>query len=176
MKGKQMEIKLGQTVEDASCGFRGIAIQRVEQLNGNIQIAIQPPCGEDKGAYPNAMFVDYHFVNVLDDGVSDRTTPVNEAKPIPLGSTARDKATGFSGVVIERIEYMNGCVSYGVIPKHDPSKLLNENTTASYIPLVRIELVNEGIAANVEKPPVDKLGLAPRRPSSTSHGSVNSTS
>jgi len=160
-----MEIKLGQTVEDATCGYRGIAIQRVEQLNGNVQIAIQPSCGEDKSEYPKAMFVDNHFVNVIDDGVSDRITPIAETNPIPLGSLARDKATGFTGIVTERIEYMNGCVAYGVLPKHDPAKLFNENTSASYIPLVRIELVNEGITTKVEKPPVDKAtGRAPGGP------------
>lgn len=34
-----------------------------------------------------------------------------------LGLTAKDKVTGFTGVITSRIEYINGCIQYCVKPK-----------------------------------------------------------
>lgn len=36
---------------------------------------------------------------------------------IKLGLKVKDKVTGFEGVAVARIEYLNGCVQYGVKPK-----------------------------------------------------------
>ena len=33
---------------------------------------------------------------------------------IKLGSKVKDKITGFTGVAVQRIEYLYGCVRYGV--------------------------------------------------------------
>lgn len=33
-----------------------------------------------------------------------------------FGTTVRDNITGFTGVITARVEYMNGCVQYGVLP------------------------------------------------------------
>lgn len=35
---------------------------------------------------------------------------------IKLGDIARDKVTGFQGMVVARIEYLNGCVRLGIQP------------------------------------------------------------
>ncbi len=35
---------------------------------------------------------------------------------IALGNKVKDKLTGFIGVVVSRIEYLNGCIQYGVKP------------------------------------------------------------
>ena len=40
---------------------------------------------------------------------------------LTLGQEAKDRITGFTGVLIGRIEYLNGCVQYLVQPK----KLIN---------------------------------------------------
>ena len=34
-----------------------------------------------------------------------------------LGAFARDRVTGFEGVIIGRVEYLTGCVQYSVAPK-----------------------------------------------------------
>jgi len=34
---------------------------------------------------------------------------------IKLGQKVKDKLTGFSGTVMARTEYLNGCVSYGIL-------------------------------------------------------------
>jgi hypothetical protein len=33
------------------------------------------------------------------------------------GDTVKDTITGFSGVIVHRTEYLNGCIRYGVQPK-----------------------------------------------------------
>lgn len=35
---------------------------------------------------------------------------------LEMGATAKDKITGFAGIVIGRIEYQNGCVQYQLQP------------------------------------------------------------
>ena len=38
---------------------------------------------------------------------------------IKLGSKVKDEVTGFEGTAAARIEYLNGCIRYEVIPKVD---------------------------------------------------------
>lgn len=35
---------------------------------------------------------------------------------IQLGNEARDKITGFTGIVTSRAEYLTGCTQYGLTP------------------------------------------------------------
>ena len=36
---------------------------------------------------------------------------------IELGDIVRDKLTGFKGVVVAKIQFLNGCIQYSVLPK-----------------------------------------------------------
>ena len=38
---------------------------------------------------------------------------------IQLGSTAKDKITGFTGIVVGRVEYISGCNQVFLVPKVD---------------------------------------------------------
>lgn len=40
-------------------------------------------------------------------------------KKINLGDTVKCKYTGFKGVAVARIEFINGCIQYCVAPKWD---------------------------------------------------------
>jgi len=42
---------------------------------------------------------------------------------IKLGSEVKDKVTGFIGIAISRVEYLNGCIQYGVKPKAKENKM-----------------------------------------------------
>lgn len=35
----------------------------------------------------------------------------------PLGAEAKDKISGFEGIIVGRIEYLFGCAQYGISPK-----------------------------------------------------------
>lgn len=143
-----IDIKLGSTVRDVITGFTGIATQRCDYLNGNVQYAIQPK--KDDGSYPDAMFLDYHTLDVVDEGVSDRATPVAETAII-LGQKVRDKASGFTGIAIMKNSYLNGCVHFGVQPEVRKETLLNENPVPSWIDHNRLEVVSDGLISDTPK-------------------------
>ena len=42
--------------------------------------------------------------------------PENTKSMIELGSTVRDKITGFEGIATSRAEFLYGCVRYGIEP------------------------------------------------------------
>jgi len=159
-----MEIKLGQRVRDAASGFSGIAIQLSEQLSGSVQIGIQPQVEDGATMYPDAVFIDVHMIEFVDEGISARVTPAPKDIEIKLGNKVKDIATGFTGIAIEKATYMNGCVYFGVLPKKDDGKLLNENSRQSYVPVSRLEVVNEGITAKVKEPKADASGKKPGGP------------
>jgi len=41
-----------------------------------------------------------------------------EEKKMKLGDKVRDKVTGLVGITVDRIEYLNGCIQYGVQPPY----------------------------------------------------------
>jgi hypothetical protein len=137
-----MEIKLGQTVRDAVTGFTGIAIQRRENLNGNVQFAVQPKQKDGEQTMPDAQFIDFHMLEYVDDGVSARVTPPT-AQPIELGSKVRDKATGFEGIATSRATFLNGCIWYDVMPKKR-TEMFDSNADASFIDGTRLEVCRSG--------------------------------
>ena len=141
-----MKIKIGLNVRDVITGFTGVAIQRTEELSGNIRFAVQRKQNEGDVAYPDAIMMDHHTLEVLDDGVLDRVTPCDEAK-IAIGSKVKDKATGLTGIVIERTFYMNGCIRYGVVPEKEKGSLITGNPDMAYIDQGRLEVIGDGLAA-----------------------------
>lgn len=155
-----IDIKLGSTVRDAITGFTGIATQRCDHLNGNVQYALQPKGNED-GAYPEAIFLDYHTLDVVDEGVSDRASPLAETD-IVLGQEVRDRASGFTGIATMKNSYLNGCVHFGVLPEVREQALLNENPVPSWIDHNRLEVVSDGLIA--DKPKTADSDLPPGGP------------
>lgn len=66
-------IKLGQKVRDVITGFEGIAVTRMEWLNGCVRIAVQPPMRRDPddkangGFVPDSKTFDEEELEVLDE-------------------------------------------------------------------------------------------------------------
>lgn len=69
-------------------------------------------------------------------------------KKIKLGTKVIDKVTGFTGIATSRVEYINGCVQYGVTPK-----VKKDDTTAypesTYVDEGQLELIKETV--NIKK-------------------------
>ncbi|MDR1347825.1 MAG: hypothetical protein LBJ63_05255 [Prevotellaceae bacterium] len=63
----KQEIKLGQKVRDMVTGFEGIAIARIEYLNGCIQYCVKPQ--SQKGEMPESEYIDHQQLEVVGDGV-----------------------------------------------------------------------------------------------------------
>ena len=61
-------IKLGQQVRCIVTGFTGIAISRVEYLNGCVQYCVKPPVKDD-GTLVDDSFTDYLELLDVDEGV-----------------------------------------------------------------------------------------------------------
>ena len=59
------EIKLGEKVRDTVTGFEGIAVARVEYLNGCIQYAVQARVSDD-GKLPAVEYFDHQRLELAD--------------------------------------------------------------------------------------------------------------
>lgn len=60
---------------------------------------------------------------------------------IELGQEAKDKITGFEGIIVARISYLFGCDQYGIAPKAQNGKCEDTN----YFDEGRIEIIGRGI-------------------------------
>lgn len=130
-------VKLGQTVRDKISGLVGIAIQRLDLLNGCIQYAVQPRGEGDK--MPDAYNIDFQQLEKVDDGVSEMVT---EPKPDPkfdLGSNVLDTASGVAGVAVVRHTFINGCVYYSVQPRAKESAMFPGVPDLSFIDRNRLQ-------------------------------------
>lgn len=52
-----MQIQLGQQVKDVVTGFTGIAMSRVEWMNGCVRLGLQPQVDKD-GKHPDLVYID----------------------------------------------------------------------------------------------------------------------
>ena len=55
---------------------------------------------------------------------------------IELGEKVKDKVTGFVGIATSRVDYLNGCVQYGITPKMKKGE--SKKPVASYIDIEQL--------------------------------------
>ncbi len=60
-----------------------------------------------------------------------------------LGKKAKDKITGFEGIITSKHIYLTGCNQYGIQPPVDSNGKI---PTVGYFDEGRIEIIGEGIA------------------------------
>ena len=60
-----------------------------------------------------------------------------------LGKKAKDKITGFEGIIISKITYLYGCAQYGLAPEVRDGKVGDTN----YFDDGRIEIIGHGVTA-----------------------------
>ncbi len=60
-----------------------------------------------------------------------------------LGKKARDKITGFEGIITARITYLYGCDQYGISPKAVDGKVGD----TCYFDEGRVEIIGDGVTA-----------------------------
>ena len=58
-----------------------------------------------------------------------------------LGMKAKDKVTGFDGILVGRAEYLTGCTQYGIAPPAKDGKI----ESAQWFDEGRIEVVGDGV-------------------------------
>jgi hypothetical protein len=59
-----------------------------------------------------------------------------------LGKQAKDKVTGFEGIIIGKINYLFGCAQYGIAPKSVDGKINDTN----WFDEGRVEITGQGVA------------------------------
>jgi len=70
---------------------------------------------------------------------------------IQLGQKARDKVTGFEGILVGRVQYLFGCNQYSISPPAKDGKV----NDSQWFDEGRVEVIGPGIApeaVQVEKP------------------------
>ncbi len=65
-----------------------------------------------------------------------------------LGRNAKDKITGFTGVIVAKISYLTGCDQYGITPKVNKE---GKTGDTSYFDVNRIEILKGGVKINTNK-------------------------
>jgi len=82
-----------------------------------------------------------------------------------LGKKAKDKISGFTGIITSRIQYLTGCDQYGIKPK---IKADGEPIEVSYFDEGRIEIVGDGMTTTDVKS--DKDNGPDVHPDAPKHG------
>ncbi len=67
---------------------------------------------------------------------------------IKLGVKVRDRVSGFEGIAGSRVEYINGCIRYELIPKVDKD---GKHVGSCYFDEARLEVVKDEKPVKVEK-------------------------
>lgn len=143
-------IELGVNAEDIITGLKGVLVNKVEELSGNVRYAFQPRSEDGKGI-PDAFEIDYHTIIVLDDGIKDKVIKAAPSQVIPLGSVCKHKYSSVRGVVIRRVTHFNGCVHYGMVP--DKGGMLDTVPKMEYLSELQIVVVHPEVqVVKVEKP------------------------
>ena len=81
-------------------------------------------------------------------------------KKIKLGSLVRDVITELEGVVIARIDYLNGCVQYSVQPKVNKQMNLGK---VEWVDEEQLEVIGDGVTKTYRKV-IEKNVVKPRSP------------
>lgn len=63
---------------------------------------------------------------------------------IKLGQKVRDKVTGFTGIAVSRVEFLNGCVQFCVKPKKQAKD--SKMPAGEYIDVGQLKVVGEGVS------------------------------
>lgn len=81
-----------------------------------------------------------------------------------LGKKAKDKITGFEGIIISKVTYLFGCNQYGIAPQYYDSEK-GKRADTEYFDEGRIEILGDGVRADevsVDEPGADFNADAPK--------------
>lgn len=117
------KVEMGVSAKHIIIGIEGIVTCKSEALNGTVQYAITQSGLNHEGNPFDTKWYDEVFLVRTETNACAVTEPAQT--DIVLGNTV-EHISGFVGVALERVEYLNGCVFIGVMPKTDDSSKLPE--------------------------------------------------
>lgn len=83
---------------------------------------------------------------------------------IGLGSKVRDKVTGFEGIAIAKVEYLNGCIQYCIKPRAQED---GKMPVGEYIDISQLLEITEDVVVTGMEP---SGGLMPDTPNANYSG------
>lgn len=142
------KLKLGMTVQGMISGFTGIAAHLSESIHQEPQVNVTPKCKDNE--VKDSHFIDIGLVEYVDDGISNMC---KEPPPLPfaLGDKLRDRATGYTGIFVEKNTYINGCIFCVLCEKYDPEHHKGK-VSRSVFSFQELEKIDDGL----NKKPVAK--------------------
>lgn len=78
-----------------------------------------------------------------------------------LGQRIKDKVSGLTGICTARLEYINGCIQYGIAGS---VQLDGKISDTNYIDQQNLVLVDDGILEKAAEPQKPKGGPSSNRP------------
>ena len=112
-------IGLGVRVRDVVTGTVGVATTKSRNMAGTVRYGVQAPAVG--GLPPEPLLYDNLQLEALEKAC-DIVEPNYGLLKVELGQKAQDVVSGFTGVVVELIEFMNGCIYVSLQPPVDPKK------------------------------------------------------
>ena len=70
---------------------------------------------------------------------------------IKLGAKVKDKVTGFTGIATSKVEYLNGCVQFCVVPRVKQKD--NKMPDGVYVDIQQLERVGKGVVIEKKDEP-----------------------
>jgi len=137
------EFALSSILRDTLTGYQGAATAKVRDLNGTVQYCLVRPMGDD-GVYPKGTYIDWQRLEELEGPTIDIP---RHCAPFDLGDLLRDKITGLQGIATQKVDYVNGCVHYGITPKKEKKEIKQPET--EYVDSACLELVKAN-AVNIK--------------------------
>lgn len=138
-----MTIQLGNLVKDKLTGFHGTASSRHAHLSGMVQFGVSPQ--QKKGALdlPEAHTFDECILVVEKIGIA-KSLPVAEPVTIKLGEEIEDIVSGFRGIAVEIVTFINGCNYVGFVSKTAKDK--DGKPTKLFLSHRQLKTVGSGIS------------------------------
>ena len=136
-------LRLGNVVRDPVTKIQGVAVQYIESLNGNVQLAVQPETEKkDKNKLMDAYNFDLHFLEYVSDGLVDKVVPAPTVH-VNLGDKVKSTISDVVGIANQKVTFMNGCVYFNIQPKIKDEKAADA-PKSSYLSFEQLEVVEAG--------------------------------
>lgn len=141
---KKEDLELGNRAKNRVHGRTGILTARSIRLNGNVSYLIKPDKLDKDEKVFDGTWTDDIMIEKIGEGIVGAELMKTS---IELGMTV-EHFNGFQGIVTERMDYLNGCVYFNVMPK---CKKSNEMPKEEFIACQYLTEIKEAKSVQVNK-------------------------
>lgn len=159
------ELQLGVEVVDTITDFKGVCVVKAHMRSGNIQYGVIPKVrkGNVLDEFPTAHYIDDGRLKVIGNGVLDNVVSPG-AYETYIGREAEAIDSKVSGIIIECVVWMNGCVYYTIQP---PASAKKSHEAPKPINCQRdwIKIIGDGVAKMTTIAKQEQAAIPPGGPS-----------